>query len=258
MHFNPRQREKGGQLVVNDKQDTIWGQAVTLPLSALPLIFGQTAVTLIVQFNADGFDFFVERKHCARLEHRTQLPSGNCSLNLQFPTTDDYGSESTICFACFIGVLAYVHTKIVTSAFFSDFFSGPENWKVYRVWWGHKESMVGDLTGVAGVNSYNAVHPRKLFIQRLPKLSTESEAEVRRAELERAFRKYGGKEGAIVTVPLHTTFAFVEVETERQAELALAEMSSTYHINRARRTRFEALQEQREAASSKDQNSEWE
>lgn len=32
-HFNPRQREKGGQLVVNDKQVGNWGQAVSIPLS---------------------------------------------------------------------------------------------------------------------------------------------------------------------------------------------------------------------------------
>lgn len=35
----------------------------------------------------------------------------------------------------------------------------PENWLVYRVWWGRKESMAGDLNGIAGVNIYSAVHP---------------------------------------------------------------------------------------------------
>lgn len=42
----------------------------------------------------------------------------------------------------------------------------PENWMVYRVWWGRKKSMAGDLDGVAGVNIYSAVHPvsrRHLF-----------------------------------------------------------------------------------------------
>ena len=40
-HFNPRQFQKGGQLIVNDKQEGIWGNAVTAPLSSLPLVFGE-------------------------------------------------------------------------------------------------------------------------------------------------------------------------------------------------------------------------
>lgn len=42
----------------------------------------------------------------------------------------------------------------------------PEDWSVYRVWWGRKESMAGDLDGVAGVNLYSAVHPVSLFVVR--------------------------------------------------------------------------------------------
>ena len=98
-HFNPRQHERGGQLVVNDKNDGIWGQAIAIPLSRVPLLFGQTACTLIIQVHGDGFDIFLEGQHCARLEHRQELPSSN--LVLQFPSTDDYGS--------------------------------PENWVVYKV-----------------------------------------------------------------------------------------------------------------------------
>jgi hypothetical protein len=92
-HFNPRQHERGGQLVINDKQDLIWGQAIALPLSQVPLIFGQTSVTLQIQINGDGFDIFIEDIHCARLEHRKELPSKPCSLFLQFPSCDDYGSK---------------------------------------------------------------------------------------------------------------------------------------------------------------------
>jgi hypothetical protein len=79
---------------VNDKQEGIWGQGINIPLSQLPLIFGQTACTLVVQINGDGFDVFVDGEHCARLEHRRQLPSENGPLVLQFPSTDDYGSKS--------------------------------------------------------------------------------------------------------------------------------------------------------------------
>jgi hypothetical protein len=92
-HFNPRQHERGGQLVVNAKDKGIWGQAIALPLSQVPLVFGQTAVTLQIQINGEGFDIFIEDKHCARLEHRVELPSKPCSLFLQFPSTDDYGSK---------------------------------------------------------------------------------------------------------------------------------------------------------------------
>ena len=74
--------------------------------------------------------------------------------------------------------------------------------------------------------------------------------DLRRAELERAFRKYGGDRGVICIVPTNVTFAFVEMETDRQADLALAEMSSKYRLNRARRSRHEALQEERAAAEA--------
>ena len=89
---------------------------------------------------------------------------------------------------------------------------------------------------------------KKLFISGLSKIQTEPQVELRRAELERAFRKYGGDLGAIVTVPTNTTFAFVEVENERMADVALNEMSNKYRLNRARRSKHEALQEEREAA----------
>jgi len=123
-----------------------------------------------------------------------------------------------------------------------------ENLIVYRVWWGYKESMIkGEGDAVAGSENFDSVHPKKLFVQGLPKLTTEAEAIIRRAELERAFVKYGGKLGAIVTAPLNCTFAFVELESQSQAEQALLEQSSNYRISKARRSRFEALQEQREA-----------
>jgi len=120
---------------------------------------------------------------------------------------------------------------------------------VFKVWWGHKDCMAADdLGGVAGVNVYSSLHPKKLFISGLSKIQTEPQVELRRAELERAFRKYGGDLGAVVTVPTNTTFAFVEVENERMADVALNEMSNKYRLNRARRSKHEALQEEREAA----------
>jgi len=167
----------------------------------------------------------------------------------------------------------------------------PENWKVHRVWWGQKESMAAEgNNSVAGADTYDSVHPKKIFIQGLAKITSELEGTERRAELERAFHKYGGNEGmndyirnnkpipilshpshsscfyatpffsgAIVTAPLNCTFAFVELESEHQVELALLEQKSLYRMSKARRTRFEALQEQRASAKTKERAEEqWE
>ena len=103
-----------------------------------------------------------------------------------------------------------------------------------------------DVSGVAGVNQFNSMHPRKLFISGLSKIFTESDVDHRRAELERAFAKYAGQQGMVqVIVPTNSTYAFVEMETERLSEQALQEMAGTYRLNRARRSRHEALQEER-------------
>jgi hypothetical protein len=223
-HFNPRSRGKksGGMLVVNDKQSGVWGRAVQLPLSQVPLMFGQESVTLIIQINGDGFDVFIEGEHCARLEHRTELPSKSCSLWLQFPSSDDSLK--------------------------------PENWTVYKAWWGNKESLIDEnkLSRVAGYKAFDSVHPRKLFLSGLPKIRTDRDAEIRRAELDRQFMKYAGDRGVSTIIPLHSTYAFVEFETERGAELALRELSGVlpYKINRARRSKHEALMEKREAEAA--------
>jgi RNA recognition motif-containing protein len=120
-----------------------------------------------------------------------------------------------------------------------------------------------DVSGVAGVNTYNSLHPRKLFISGLTKIYKEADVDIRRAELERAFQKFGGSLGARVIVPTKSTFAFVEFESERQADLALNEMSKQYRLNRARRSKHEALQEERAAKEASQgvggnkQSSEW-
>ena len=118
---------------MNDKQDGTWGKSIELPLSQIPLIFGEAATTLQIQITGEGFDIFLGDEHCARLEHRIELPSKPCSLFLQFPSCDDYAS--------------------------------PENWTVYRAWWGNKPIMArGDVSGVAGVNGFNATHPVSFFL----------------------------------------------------------------------------------------------
>lgn len=96
-HFNPRQFEKGGQVVLNDKQSGIWGQGIDVPLSTFPLMFGEVSCTIIIQIHGDGFDVFMDGRHCARLEHRAPLPQKSGPLILQFPSTDDYGSKYMQC-----------------------------------------------------------------------------------------------------------------------------------------------------------------
>jgi hypothetical protein len=92
-HFNPRQFEKGGQVVINDKKSGTWGQAINIPLSTFPVIFGEMSSTLVVQITSDGFDVFMNNQHCARLEHRVPLPNKKGPMMLQFPSTDDSGSK---------------------------------------------------------------------------------------------------------------------------------------------------------------------
>ena len=86
-----------------------------------------------------------------------------------------------------------------------------------------------------------------MFVSGLPKIYKDAEVDIRRAELERAFRRYGGARGVTCIVPTNSTFAFVEMETPRMADLALQEMGSKFKLNRARRSRHEALQEERAA-----------
>lgn len=233
-HFNPRQFQKGGQLVINDRQETRWGNDISIPLSTIPLIFGaKSGSTLIVQINTEGFDVYVDGVHCARLEHRVKLPDSVGvggqrhlpSLRLQFPSSNDYGD--------------------------------PENWLVHRVWWGYKPAMFDESTldRIPGVNIVSAVHPRKLFISGLSRLFTDPEIDLRRAELERAFRKYGGPTGAVaVSIQKNSGFAFVDVATEELADLAVTEMANNcqYRVNKARRTRHEALLEERAAREKKE------
>lgn len=136
---------------------------------------------------------------------------------------------------------------IVPSLLTNDFFC----FLLLQVWWGNRPILAkGDVTGVPGVNSFSSEHPRKVFLSGLSKIFSEAEVDLRRAELERAFRKYGGDRGVQVIVPTNTTYAFVEMESERMADLALQEMADKYRMNRARRSRHEALQEERATAEA--------
>ena len=95
-HLNPRQFEQGGQMVLNDKKEGTWGQAINIPSSTLPLMFGQPLCTLIIQLSKDGFDVILNDKHVARLKHRQAIASGKNSLFLNLPATDDYGKPEKV------------------------------------------------------------------------------------------------------------------------------------------------------------------
>ena len=87
----------------------MWGQAINVPLSTIPLIFGQTSCTLVIQINGEGFDVFLNDKHIARLEHRRELASGKNSLFLNFPATDDYNSKFVVNFLAFLFIYVSEH-----------------------------------------------------------------------------------------------------------------------------------------------------
>ena len=99
---------------MNDKKEGVWGQGLNIPLSQLPLIFGQVACTLVIQINGNGFDVFIEGEHCACLKHRKQLPDGKCTLYLQFPSTDDYGSEYACCDILSMQMYHFRHSVVLT------------------------------------------------------------------------------------------------------------------------------------------------
>lgn len=107
-----------------------------------------------------------------------------------------------------------------------------------------------EVSDVYGVNSFNADHPRKIFIRDLPRIYSEIEVEERKGGLERVFRKYGGDRGVTVIAPTNATYAFIEMESESMTDLALREMGNMYGMNRARWTRHEALKEKRAAAQA--------
>lgn len=199
---------------MNNKYRGTWGQAINVPLSTIPVIFGQASCTLSIQITQQGFDVFLNNKHIVHMPHRLRLASTKSSLFLNLPATDDYGK--------------------------------PEKWTVSGVWWGKKVPMAsGDTSNVAGGEPLDLYHSKKLFIRKLPKLKTDSQVELRKAELERAFWKYAGPRGVTVIAPKHKSFAFFEFERAREAFAALQALKGCYSLSRAKYTREEALEARR-------------
>lgn len=93
---------------------------------------------------------------------------------------------------------------------------------------------------------------RRLFVSGLERLADDGLLELRRAQLERDFRKYAGDLGVEAIVPKNQTYAFVTLASERQADLAMQEMQSKYRLNRARQTRLEVLEERAAAKEAND------
>ena len=130
-----------------------------------------------------------------------------------------------------------------------------KKWTVTNVWWGKKPLMMKDkVPGIAGCTSMDLFHPKKLFIRQLTKITTDVQVEVRRAQLERAFAKYGGARGVTVVAPKKKSFAFVKFECATQAAAALCEMAVHFNVARAKYTRPEALEAKRAAAAATSRN----
>eukprot|EP01084_Bolivina_argentea_P164384 285781_1 len=111
-HFNPRQREKGGTLIQNDRKASTWKNAEKLSLKYLPALFGRT-FDFAVQVNEDGFHTAVDTVYATTFLHRTllhELEDPN-SMILQVLCTDDYGN--------------------------------PEAIVVHQIYWGHKPAIPG-------------------------------------------------------------------------------------------------------------------
>lgn len=39
--------------VINDRKESMWGNDISVPLSTLPLMFGKTSCTLVIQINQE-------------------------------------------------------------------------------------------------------------------------------------------------------------------------------------------------------------
>lgn len=218
--------------------DGSWGRSLTAPLEMFPRLFGVKRC-LTVQVRHEGFDVFsslapsdasTERDvdggkhhHMFRFEHRQAMPTEIGQLHLQLLTAaDDKGRER-------------------------------QNWQVHRVNWGLQALLAAAEPEYScpGVNSSQALHPRKLFVSGLDKGDGSEGAQERtKAMLERDFKKYGDElHGAAVNVLGGGSYALVMCGTEAKAGKAMAEMREKYkRLTRASKTAEERKEMEREKA----------
>lgn len=101
-HFNPRRRERGGELVLNDKNDSDWGKVQRVPLSKLPSpLFGLDNAELAFQFEQSDQETTVyvalNRRPIVSWTLRTDNPpSPGSDIVLQAPRTDDFGNDEQL------------------------------------------------------------------------------------------------------------------------------------------------------------------
>jgi len=124
LHFNPRQFQAGGRLVLNSQEGGAWGRAIYIPASSLPLIFGEPSCTLIVQIQSSGFDIFLDDKwYITHLAHRRPLVDNN-------EKNDDTSSVAG-------GPRLPSSTSLVLNIPTTDDYKHPENWNVHKMWCFH-------------------------------------------------------------------------------------------------------------------------
>ena len=244
LHVNPRQYWKDGVLLMNDCQGRgNWGIASRPPLDMFPRLFGVKRGLLVIQVRHEGFDLFLKAgddigdsdslsrmvpgtslMHCFRFEHRSPLPDKAGNFYLRFLTNAD------------------------------DRVAEAQNWVVHRVHWG-KHNLYASVTpskSVPGSTIGRVPHPFKLFVHNLNKGrdSSKGYVERERANLERAFAKYGdATTGVIVKMRAGGNYALVQLKDKEQTDKALSEMKERYpNVSRASMTPAEvAEQKKREA-----------
>lgn len=130
VHFNPRQYDRGGRVVLNNKTEGNWGRNDTAPLREKPPMFCLDHAQYVIQVTSTGFRFIVNGHVAGFFGCRTKPPAANDTLLLHFPPRDDY--------------------------------SNPHFWTIHSVWWGPGAQLQGggERTAWAQKSSHNSSHRR--------------------------------------------------------------------------------------------------
>jgi hypothetical protein len=204
-HFNPRQRERGGTLVQNERVSSRWSAAERTPLEYFAPLFGRT-FDLAVQVNEDGFHTAIDTKYAATFMHRSPIDSWSRTgpLVLEVPHTDDYGN--------------------------------PETLIVHQIWWGKKPAIpglpkkdeylapVGEVTAPTGLQGETSIH-----VSGLPGTPEDGDATAHEAavkeELQDMFAPYG-----VVSIKMFLErggYGFVNIRDPVKASEALQMLDGT-------------------------------
>ena len=85
LHFNPRQFERGGRIVINNKAEHHWGRDERLQLGTVAPIFGLKKAQYVFQITNYGFRIMVNGHFIHFFDHRLDPPRPGEPLILQLP-----------------------------------------------------------------------------------------------------------------------------------------------------------------------------